>query len=229
MATTNSIPDIETRERLLNAAAVLFSEQGFNNVTIREICQIAGANLAAVNYHFRDKLGLYKEVVEMAVKVMHQAKVDLIEASEPLGPEERLRTYIRLLLHRLLDPEEDSWMDKLIAREMIDPTPALDLIVEKGIKPTSERLGKMVAELLNTSLDDDRVWQCFLSIQAQCLFYKSSKPITARMAPPGFRYTPEVIEALAEHVYQFSLAGIRAVAARPAHIMEWQTCTQQTS
>jgi TetR/AcrR family transcriptional regulator, regulator of cefoperazone and chloramphenicol sensitivity len=229
MAIANPVVDIETRERLLNVAAELFAEQGFNNVTIREICQVAGANLAAVNYHFRDKLGLYKEVVEMAAKAVHQSKVDLIEAAEPLPPEERLRTYIRLLLHRLLDPEEDSWMDKLIAREMIDPTPALDLIVEKGIKPTSQRLGGMVAELLKTSLDDERVWQCFLSIQAQCLFYKSSKPITARMAPPGFKYTPEVIDALAEHVYEFSLAGIRAVAAKPAQRMEWQPCTQQTS
>jgi len=229
MATTTSVPDIETRARLLNVAAELFAEQGFNNVTIREICQVAGANLAAVNYHFRDKLGLYKEVVETATKAMHQSKVDLIEASEPLPPEERLRTYIRLMLHRLLGPEEDSWMDKLIAREMIEPTPALDLIVEKGIKPTSQRLGGMVAELLNTSLADQRVWQCFLSIQAQCLFYKSSKPIMARMAPPGFKYTPDVIDALAEHVYQFSLAGIRAVAAKPAQVMEWQPCTQQTS
>lgn len=222
MAIANAVVDIETRERLLSVAAQLFAEQGFNNVTIREICQVAGANLAAVNYHFRDKLGLYKEVVEMAAKAVHQSKVDLIEASEPLPPEERLRTYIRLMLHRLLDPEEDSWMDKLIAREMIDPTPALDLIVEKGIRPTSLRLGGMVAELLNTSLNDARVWQCFLSIQAQCLFYKSSKPITARMAPPGFKYTPEIIDVLAKHVYEFSLAGIRAVAAKPAQTMEWQ-------
>jgi AcrR family transcriptional regulator len=229
MAIATPIVDIQTRERLLSVAAQLFAEQGFNNVTIREICQVAGANLAAVNYHFRDKLGLYKEVVEMAANAVHQSKVDLIEAAEPLTPEERLRTYIRLMLHRLLDPEEDSWMDKLIAREMIDPTPALDLIVEKGIKPTSRRLGGMVAELLHTSLDDNRVWQCFLSIQAQCLFYKSSKPITARMAPPGFKYTPELIDALAEHVYQFSLAGIRAIAAKPAQVVEWQPCTQQTS
>ena len=229
MSTATPIVDIQTRERLLSVAAQLFAEQGFNNVTIREICQVAGANLAAVNYHFRDKLGLYKEVVEMAANAVHQSKIDLIEAAESLPPEERLRTYIRLLLHRLLDPEEDSWMDKLIAREMIDPTPALDLIVEKGIKPTSQRLGGMVAELLNTSLNDNRVWQCFLSIQAQCLFYKSSKPITARMAPPGFKYTPDVIDGLAEHVYQFSLAGIRAVAARPAQATEWQPCDQQTS
>jgi AcrR family transcriptional regulator len=214
MSAGNAAIDLETRQRLLNAATELFSERGFNNVTVRELCQLADANVAAVNYHFRDKLGLYKEVVEMAANCMHRSKVEVIEAAEPLPPEERLRTYIRLTLHSLLDPHEESWMEKLIAREMMDPTPALDLIIEKGIKPTSQRLGSMVAELLGASLDDDRVWKCFLSVQAQCLFYKMSKPVSARMAPAGFDYTPEVIDALAHHIAEFSLAGIRAVSAQ---------------
>lgn len=214
MNSPTAATDLETRQRLLNVAAELFAEQGFNNVTVRELCQVAGANVAAVNYHFRDKLGLYKEVVEMAANAMNQSKVEVIEAAEPLPPEERLRTYIRLTLHHLLDPREESWMEKLIAREMMDPTPALDLIIEKGIKPTSQRLGAMVAELLGAPLSDDRVWQCFLSVQAQCLFYKMSKPVSARMAPAGFEYTPQVIDALAGHIADFSLAGIRAVAAQ---------------
>jgi len=196
MATTSALADLETRQRLLN--------------------------VAAVNYHFRDKLGLYKEVVEMAANAINRSKVDVIEAAEGLSPEDRLRTYIRLTLHRLLGPEEDSWMEKLIAREMMDPTPALDLIVEKGIKPTSQRLGRMVAELLGTPLDDARVWQCFLSIQAQCLFYKSGKPISVRMSPPGFRYTPEIIDGLAHHIAEFSLAGIRAIAALKPQPTEWK-------
>ena len=220
MAATSLTTTIETRQRLLTVAAELFAEQGFNHVTVREICRVAEANLAAVNYHFRDKLGLYKEVVGMAADAMHRSKVDVIEAAERLAPEDRLRTYIRLTLHRLLGPEEESWMEKLIARELMDPTPALDLIVEKGIRPTSQRMGAMVAELLGTSLEDARVWHCFLSIQAQCLFYKSGKPIAVRMSPPGFKYTPEIIDGLAHHIAEFSLAGIRAIAAQRPQPME---------
>jgi TetR/AcrR family transcriptional regulator, regulator of cefoperazone and chloramphenicol sensitivity len=204
----------ETRQRLLEAAARLFADRGFNHVSIRDICAEAGASVAAVNYHFRDKLGLYKEVVEMAAEAMNRAKVEVLDAVEGASPEDRLRTYIRTTLHHLLGSEEDSWMEKLIGREMMDPTPALDLIVEKGIKPTAERNGKMVAELLGTSLDDQRVWQCFLSIQAQCLFYKTSKPISLRMFPPGFKFTPQVIDCLAEHIAEFSLGGIHALKGR---------------
>ncbi|HEV3277918.1 MAG TPA: CerR family C-terminal domain-containing protein [Terriglobia bacterium] len=212
--------DVETRQRLLNVAAELFAERGFNNVTVREICQLAGTNVAGVNYHFRDKLGLYKEVVQLAADGMNRLKVDVMNAAEPEPPEERLRTYIRLTLHHLLDPHEESWMEKLIARETIDPTPALDLIIEKGIKPTSQRYGRMIAELLGASLGDPRVWRCFLSVHAQILFYKMSMPVSMRMFPPGFKYTPEIIDGLAEHIYQFSLAGIRAAAALPRSTTE---------
>ena len=50
--------DRETRDRLLKASTRLFADRGFKHVTVREICRAARANVAAVNYHFGDKLGL---------------------------------------------------------------------------------------------------------------------------------------------------------------------------
>ena len=59
--------DRETRERLLQVAKQLFADRGFRNVTVREICRDAHANVAAVNYHFGDKLGLYRAVLQSAI------------------------------------------------------------------------------------------------------------------------------------------------------------------
>ena len=41
-----------TRQKLLEAAETLFSEMGFDRVTVRDVTDKAGANVAAVNYHF---------------------------------------------------------------------------------------------------------------------------------------------------------------------------------
>ena len=56
--------DRETRERLLSTAERLFAERGFSKVTIREICKSARANVAAVNYHFNGKKGLYQCIAD---------------------------------------------------------------------------------------------------------------------------------------------------------------------
>ena len=57
---------LETRRRLLDAAGEVFAEKGFAKATVREICQKAEANIAAVNYHFGDKEKLYAAVLPTA-------------------------------------------------------------------------------------------------------------------------------------------------------------------
>jgi AcrR family transcriptional regulator len=214
MATQADVTDQETRRRVLDAAVKLFAERGFKNVTIRDVCKEAGANVAAVNYYFRDKLSLYKEAVQLAADMMDQHKQAAMDAGQGQSPEEQLRAYIRSLLHRMLGEEADertALIEKLIGREMGDPSPAFDLIVEKGIKPSAGRLGALVAQLLGCAPDDQRVWQTALSVQSQCVFYKFSKPVFARIAPE-LQFTDEVIEGIARHIAEFSLAGIRAIA-----------------
>ena len=51
-----------TKARLLEAAGEEFAEKGFELARVRAICERAGANLAAINYHFGDKEQLYVEV-----------------------------------------------------------------------------------------------------------------------------------------------------------------------
>jgi len=210
MTIRSSVRDRATRQRLLETAAHLFAERGFSKVTVRDISREAAANVAAINYHFGDKLGLYEEVVKFASARMETTKRNAFESGKARPPQEQLRAYIRLFLHHLMSEEEDSWMDKLIGREMADPTPRLDLIIEHGIKPNSDRLAALVSQILSCPRSDERVWQCAISIQAQCLFYRSSKPVFMRMAP-SLKLSPEMIDRIAKHIADFSLAGLRSL------------------
>ncbi len=120
-------PADDTRSRLLEAAGEVFAERGFHNATIREICLKARANIAAVNYHFRDKEGLYRAVLDFTAGCALAKYPIGGGAGAEVPARERLALFIRTYLSRLLDEGRPAWHGKLIAREMMEPTPALGL------------------------------------------------------------------------------------------------------
>jgi AcrR family transcriptional regulator len=206
--------DAETRVRLLEAALRLFGENGFKRVTVRDICRAAAANVAAVNYHFGDKLGLYREVLQSAIEAMRATSEAARAAGEGRRPEEQLRTYVRIFLQNLLRPESAP-IHRLVTREMNDPTAALDAVVEQGIRPRIEYLSDVIARVMSCDPGDPRVLRCVGSVQAQAVAYLPNA-ISVRLGY-AFKPTPANIEKAANHIAAFSLAGIRAVARREQH------------
>jgi AcrR family transcriptional regulator len=189
---------VETRRRILDAAGEVFAEKGFRDATVREIVARAEANLAAVNYHFRDKEGLYAEVLQREMLAVH-AKHPIEDVDGP--PERRLRAFVGGLLRRVTDRE--SRVGRLMAREMIEPTAALDGLAERVIRPIYERLLGIVREIRGMS--KARAELAAKSVLGQILFYKHCAPVIERIDGRLPR-----LEELAEHITRFSLGGIRA-------------------
>ena len=205
--------DRETRERLLDAAGRLFAERGFKDVTVRDICRAARANVAAVNYHFGDKRGLYVQLLQAATALMREATEEARRAGEGRPAEERLRVAIQVHLQSLLAPGRDT-IQRLVQREMHEPTTALDAVIEDGLRPRIEYLSTIVAEIMGTPVDDQKVLRCVASIQSQTLMYRPN-PVAARL---GFVFdpTPAHIEAAARHIADFSIGGVRAIGRGPS-------------
>ena len=93
-------PQHETRTRILDAAEELFMQHGFEATSMRLLTSRAAVNLAAVNYHFGDKGGLYREVLQLAIETMRATTDAARAAGRGLPAEERLRAYIRVSLCR---------------------------------------------------------------------------------------------------------------------------------
>src|SRR5262249_16323313 len=148
----------ETRQRLLEAAGEVFAARGFRAATVREICRRARANLAAVNYHFGDKERLYAAVLQYTFHCAEPSPLDLglgVEATV----EEGLQAFIRSHLCSLFDEGRPAWHRKLIAREMAEPTQALDVVVDQMIRPEAELLMAIVRDVLGHGAHPQRVWQ----------------------------------------------------------------------
>ena len=198
-----------TRTKLLEAAAQVFADCGYYNATIREICRRAGANVAAVNYTFGDKLGLYTEVLRQVFRTpeMTLLTADLDSAR---SPEELLRKMIQARLQSLCGRSDLHF--RIVMHEFSEPTPALARVVE-GIRPAYERTGKALSTLLGLPLDHEKIRLCHNSIIGQILFYALARPMLARLQP-DFKLTTEQLERVAEHIADFSLAYVKRNGTR---------------
>jgi AcrR family transcriptional regulator len=196
-----------TRERLIAAAREIFSQQGFHGATVREICRRAEANVAAVNYHFGGKDGLLAEVLNFAsLKALQTANATAADC-----PKVRLQLFIHDFIHMLLDEHHASLQCQIMARELADPTPALDQIVRDAVAPLHQFLGELLREIGGKSLSEAQLRRSVYSILGQCMFYRNSHPVLLRLNPK-LRYDHKEINAIAAHIAAFSLAGIERLA-----------------
>jgi AcrR family transcriptional regulator len=199
-----------TRERLLNTAIRLFSQRGFEHVAVRDICREAGANLAAVNYHFGDKLGRDMAVVDVAVAIALEVNALTMLPGSTHSAEDRFRHYVNVYVGQLMNVDaRTSWCHELIQHEQVDPTPAASVFFEKAIRPRISYLSGVIADLLGCGADDPRVSRSVAGVQAQCLFYRPDAFRTAVLGEWPIRATSA--PAIAGHIIAFSLAGIRAI------------------
>ena len=201
----------DTRQRLIDAAAVLFAERGFDNVTVREICKASDANVAAVNYHFGDKAGLYRAVVTFAIQSMQETNELTQRAGEGLSPEEQIRSFVRVFVARLTGSGPTVWIHKLMAREMESPTEALELVMIHVYKPRLEYLSGVVGALMELPPSDHRVTRCVASLQTQCLMAVRTLPATIEKS---FGPAMRDLAAAVDHIVEFSLGGMRAIARK---------------
>jgi AcrR family transcriptional regulator len=201
----------DTRTRLLGAAMRLFTERGYGKVTVRDITAAARANLAAVSYHFRDKAGLYEEVLALGLHSALEMNAEMMLPREGHSPEDRLRYYVRQYLPRIIRRDKRGGIYQLLKHEMSDPTPMARTYVRQAIMPRIEFLIEIVREMLGDTASDARVQQCVMSIQAQCLFFLPD-PFKNMVVGDWQPDTDERIREVADHIADFSLAGIRASA-----------------
>jgi TetR/AcrR family transcriptional regulator, regulator of cefoperazone and chloramphenicol sensitivity len=197
----------ETRRRLLAAAGEVFADRGFHAATIKEITDKADASLAAVNYHFQDKAELYKAVL---AKLAEDHSRIVPPDSALSGPAAmRLRQFVSFFCHAAIARQRASWEQVLMAREMAEPTDALDALNEQVLKPLTQKLSAIVAELLDVRPHHTAVGLAAASVLGQCIYYMKHRACIGQMHPQ-LGDNPD-IEQYANHVADFSLTGIRAM------------------
>ncbi len=199
-----------TRERILEAAGDIFGREGFKATTIRRIAGSAQVNLAAINYHFRDKEGLYAAVLEHVFHSGFTRFPSRMGIADDTPPEQQLLCFIRGMFYRLLSSEGWAGLSgrgRLIARELLDPTPTFEAILEKYIKPHKDLLLTIIVGIMGENPGPRILLPCAISIIGQCIYYALAAPVIRKIAEENAP-TDGNLDRLAESVWLFSLGGI---------------------
>jgi AcrR family transcriptional regulator len=198
---------LKTRQKIINAAGLLFAEKGFKATTIADICKAAKVNQAAVNFHFGGKEQLYVALVRHGYEFA-LSEVPLPEWTADTAPQTKLHDFVLTFLRRAVADREPRWPCHLIMREMIEPTAACEEFVRGFVRPNFTILRSILAELLPAGFPEDRVRLIGFSIIGQCLHHRVARHVIRLMEPESGQLDEERLQRLADHITRFSLAAL---------------------
>ena len=203
-----------TKESIMAAAMRLFAGKGLKLVTVREICRAAKVNVALVNYHFRNKNGLYQACVE---RLFHENTGDELCALDRTVSDARSwRAAVRgwiFGVSRALRATQDgtALVAGFFRQEMINPSPMCDLVRERYVIPVQDSLLRLIAMAVEDA-HEQRRW--VESIWAQL----SSYALVDAAWHPVFRPADAAVDSwgdsIADFVYRQVLAGMKYRAKR---------------
>lgn len=119
----------ETRAHVLDVALPLFADRGFSGTSVRDVARAAGVNVATLAYHFRDKQGLYEEVVQ---RLHHDLAADLASTPMTADDPDPLLRWLRHGWRFCLDHRQHL---RLLLRHLLDTGAQADVVVERWSEP----------------------------------------------------------------------------------------------
>ena len=115
-------PSEITRERILKTAVRLFAERGYEATSIRTLAAKAHVNQAAINYHFKTKDGLYREVLRDAIHALTQDQLAHAQETQAMSRERALGEFVRQQLRPLSARDDVTRYIHILNWEAVRPT-----------------------------------------------------------------------------------------------------------
>jgi TetR/AcrR family transcriptional regulator len=134
-----------TRDRIVAAAADLFSERSFDGATTRDIAARAGVTQPLLNYHFRSKDELWQAAVDSLFDLLneslHARAVGLRGVDEVTSAKLRVHEFVTF-------SARNPQLHRLIMQESKADGPRMDYLVDHHVRPLYEQTTEMFEGLI---------------------------------------------------------------------------------
>ncbi len=213
-------PSSTTREALLDAAESLFAERGVESTSVRDITKAAGANLGAVNYHFRSKDLLILEVFARRLRPLNQQRLAGLDELEATQIVPSLEEILRALIRPTVEDETsgkrrtDEFM-RLISRSFQESNEELKTFMSGEFDEIIKRFDAAILRAVPGLVKEELFWRMTFLFGALHHGLERWTRFESMPIPPGLdpaHLRPD-IEGFIQRFITFAAAGMRAAAA----------------
>lgn len=204
-----------TKSKILEAAGQLIAQNGFAQTSSKQIAKAAEVDLAAINYHFDGRDGLYKALLieAHAHYIDEQYLINLVESSLP--PEEKLENFINAFVEKIKD--NNQWYSKVFIRELVSSSPQLYNFMENDGSRKFRLVCKVISQVSGLDENDPALLPCILSIIAPCLMLI----IAGTNVPSPIQSITYMDKSkLVKHLTKFALGGLQSIKLPKTHFFE---------
>jgi len=203
-----------TKTAILEAAERLFAERGFEATSLRRITAEAGANLGAVNYHFKSKDGLILAVVRRMFQPVNEHRLRLLDALEsnaegkPLAVEAILEALFRPPLELVSQPSERGWFfPRLLTFCLTEPGAYLKPLMEEEFALKTRRFYAALQRTCPELSKAEVRWRLHFSTGA--FIHTAGNPELLEITSEGMCKATD-LESVLTRIVRFCGAGFRA-------------------
>lgn len=207
------LSESQPKQRLLAAAEQLFAEKGFEVVAVRDVTQLAKANVAAVNYHFGSRDGLVALVVDRYLTPLNQERLERLDVLERRAPgkvvpiEEIVHALVRPLVGMLGKTElSEPLFCKLMGGILALPEESLPVAVWEQMKFLNNRFIRSISKVLPSVSQEDLQWRMHFLVGS--LIHLLRHQDLLRSLSNGVSGGPTLEAAMGRFV-RFAVAGLR--------------------
>lgn len=204
----------DTRDRILDAAEAIFMAHGYEGASMRQITGEAGVNLAAVNYHFGGKEGLFQAVLQRGLDQVNRKRLQVLDeletaaAGAPLKVSQIVDAFFGTLLRMGAEPGGENFL-RLLGRTHTEPAQFIGAVMSEQYADVLERYKQALFRALPDVPKEEIIWRLHFMLGATSYAIAGTdvlRLVTDWQAGPS----TDDIDRLLPRLMSFLLGGLRA-------------------
>lgn len=192
-----------TREKILDAAEQLLVEKGCAATSMRAIASKAKVNLAATNYHFGCKEGLFAAVIHRRITPINQQRLTSLDDLEAQDRALSTRELVEAFLEPLARTDLPEHLPAVIARFSGEPQAGLRDILQSEFIEVAARYQAALAQAIPYISDEDIKWRFHFLVG-------SLMHLAGLLKPLGVEQPDTSRKEIVEKLVIFAVAGLEA-------------------